>query len=644
MRKQILVLPEVLVDQIAAGEVVERPASVVKELVENALDAGATHITVEIEGGGARRIRVLDNGMGMSADQAELALQRHATSKLIALDDLFALESFGFRGEALPSIASVSRFTLTTRAREGEGQRPGLGAFQLQVEGGRIISRSEVGAPVGTCIDVQDLLFNVPARKKFLKGEATENSHITDTVSKLALANPAVHFRLKSRSRTTINAPSHGSYEERVNAVMGARLGADSHAVRGEYGGVKVQAFLASPSVAQSTTRGLQLFVGRRPIRDRGILHAVLQGYQDLVPRGRYPVAVILIDTPKADVDVNVHPQKLEVRFSDPQLVYAAVRQVVRNGCATAPWALPESFGPGQSAQMQVTASSSPPYASQRLQARQSFAGAGALLGTPASALAVSYAREHAKMMLPWTKTKPTREETPVSAPAEGSGPTVAATPSAPSLALVEAEQPIDQPDFFRSLRYLGQLDRTYLLCEAQGALVLLDQHSAHERVELDKLLGRFREGSMPVQRLLFPQTVELSAAQAKAADAHGEQLAEMGFELDDFGDSAGVQSYALKAVPAGLRTAAPEEVLLTLLSELARTGSERAIDDKIESMLATLACHSVVRAGDSLDGKEVESLLSAMDGVDFRGAAPHGRPVLLRIGIDEIARRFGRS
>ena len=645
-QREIQVLPDVLVNQIAAGEVVERPSSVVKELVENALDAGASHISVEIEGGGKSRIRVLDNGVGMSASDAELALQRHATSKLRAVEDLFELGTFGFRGEALPSIASVSKMTLTTRVRGDEN----IAANVIRIEGGTIVERAEVGAPVGTCIDVSDLLFNVPARRKFLKGEATETSHITDVVSKLALANPSVHIRLKNRSRTTLNAPGHTNYEDRVQAVMGTRLGARVERVQGEYGGVSVQAFLGEPDLAQSTTRGLQIFVGKRPIRDRGILHAIMQGYNELIPRGRYPVAVVLVDTPKADVDVNVHPQKLEVRFSDPQLVYAAVRQVVRQGVMDSPWGAPGAGDTGQGSQMHVIASKAPP-------------GLRGDMPREASAMAKSYAREHAKLMLPWGRS--VRGEEPVSpgaVRAKGSGPVAdaalvsgeKASKQTAKPAAIAADMPLPTvakgsappergSEFFGSLRYLGQLDRTYLLCEADGELVMLDQHAAHERVELDKLLSRYRDGTMPVQKLLFPQTIGLDAKQATAAEAHGEQLAALGFELDDFGDGGGTMTYALKAVPSGLRNADPETVLRSVLDELVRTGQGRAIDEIVETLLATVACHSVVRAGDTLSAQEVKSLLVAMDSVDFRGAAPHGRPVLLRIGISEIARRFGR-
>ena len=646
-QREIQVLPDVLVNQIAAGEVVERPSSVVKELVENAIDAGASHISVEIEGGGKTRIRVLDNGVGMSASGAELALQRHATSKLRAVEDLFGLGTFGFRGEALPSIASVSKMTLTTRER-GDGA---IAANQIRIEGGTIVERCEVGAPVGTCIEVSDLLFNVPARRKFLKGEATETSHITDVVSKLALANPGVHMRLKNRSRTTLNAPGHTNYEDRVHAVMGTRLGARVEQVRGEYGGVSVQAFLGEPDLAQSTTRGLQIFVGKRPIRDRGILHAIMQGYNELIPRGRYPVAVVLIDTPKADVDVNVHPQKLEVRFSDPQLVFAAVRQVVRQGVTDASWNSTSTSNEAEDGQMRVIASKTPP-------------GLRGDMPQEASALAKSYAREHAKLMLPWgRKSRDEAVPAPRAVRSKGSTDEGASTVSANAIASsskaaeiksVASEMPLptiakgsETPErgseFFGSLRYLGQLDRTYLLCEADGELVMLDQHAAHERVELDKLLSRYREGTMPVQTLLFPQTIALDAKQAMAAEAHGEQLAALGFELDDFGDGGGTLTYALKAVPSGLRNADPETVLRSVLDELVRTGQGRAIDEIAENLLATVACHSVVRAGDTLGAQEVQSLLAAMDSVDFRGAAPHGRPVLLRISISEIARRFGR-
>ncbi|MBL4636948.1 MAG: DNA mismatch repair endonuclease MutL [Kofleriaceae bacterium] len=690
MAREIQVLPDLLINQIAAGEVVERPASVVKELVENALDAGASHIFVEIEGGGKTKIRILDNGIGMSAAGVEMALKRHATSKLRNIDELFGIQSFGFRGEALPSIAAVSRMTITTREREGAGS-----ATRLQIEGGKIVERSVVGAPVGTCIEINDLLFNVPARQKFMKGEATENSHISETMNKLALANPDVHFRLKNGSRTTLNAPRHENLRDRVTAVMGSRLGQNMQYASGECGGVLVKVYLGAPGLAQSTTRALQIFAGKRPIRDRGVLSAVMQGYGEKIPSGRYPAALILIETPNADVDVNVHPQKLEVRFADPQLVYAAVRQVVRSGVEEASWQVGDDRQQ-HGIQMHAITSSAPPRIDR-------FAGSNAVgASAPASQLAVNYAREHAKRMLPGGRvsqpavkagehnplveshtSKAGEEASPQRVVASGSGANspdkvqpeavlsetmlsetmLSETMPTGQSDLVSAKAPLPGPDskaeelgsvapvvadsagagFFSSLRYLGQLDRTYLLCEANSELVMIDQHAAHERVELSKLIAQYHEETISIQRMLFPQRVELTFEQAKAADAHGSELAAMGFELDDFGDGGGTLSYALKAVPAGLRESEPVKVLIELLDELVKIGSSRALDSKVEAMLATLACHSVVRAGDTLRPQEVQSLLRSMDAVDFSGAATHGRPVLLRIGVDEIGRRFGR-
>jgi DNA mismatch repair protein MutL len=352
----IAVLPDHVVDQIAAGEVVERPASVVKELVENALDAGARSITIEVEAGGRALVRIVDDGSGMSPGDARLALSRHATSKLRHVDDLHDLVTMGFRGEALPSIASVSRMTLTTR-RRGD-----LAAIRIVIDGGRVTDVAEIGAPVGTTIEVRDLLHNVPARLKFLKGEATEASHVTDAVVRLAMAHPQVHVRLRHGGRTAIEAPPCTSGVERVQSLLGPRFASRLHAVDGEENGVRVTAYLAAPELAQTTGRGVQLYVGRRSVRDRGLLHALTMGYGELVPRGRYPVAVVFVDCPAGVVDVNVHPQKLEVRFSDAQAVAAAVRHVVRRGVAQAPW-LDEAAG-ASPVRMHAVVAPAPPRAS----------------------------------------------------------------------------------------------------------------------------------------------------------------------------------------------------------------------------------------------------------------------------------------
>ena len=617
--RPIEVLADDVIDQIAAGEVVERPASVVKELVENAIDAGATHVTVEVEEGGKRVIRVLDNGCGMSGDAVRLALKRHATSKMRCVADLFGLGTMGFRGEALPSIAAVSRLTITTRTGDD------VAATRLEVHGGAVVDSSQVGAPVGTQIEVLDLLYNVPARLKFLKGHATEASHVTDAVSKLAMAHPEVHFRLRHGTRTTIEAPMHVNPDtaglERAKALLGARLGRHLHRVRGEENGVGVVAYLAAPERALTTSRGVQLFVGRRAVRDRGLLHAINMGYGELVPRGRYPVAVLFVDVPDGLVDVNVHPQKLEVRFADAQAVYAAVRHTVSRGVAQAPW-LGEPAG---SASMRVVASNAPPARLAR-----------------ASSTAASYAAERTRLLLPWGPARPQAEmgfPLAPQQPEEGSREPTRAAPTTEPAADAHAGSEGTGEQFFSSLRYLGQLDRTYLLCEGDGELVLLDQHAAHERVEFQRLRRAYQERSVPVQTLLFPHNLELTARQQAAAADCITELAAVGFELEPFGGDA----FALKAVPARIRAGTGDAVLGELLDELVECGGSRAVDERLDTVFATIACHSVVRAGDVLSAREVEALLGSLDGVDFRAHCPHGRPVLLRIGIGEIARRFGR-
>ena len=631
-RRKIEVLPDELIDQIAAGEVIERPASVVKELVENALDAQATHIAVEVEAGGKRLIRVLDNGCGMAADEAKLALRRHATSKLVALDDLFHLRTKGFRGEALPSIAAVSKLRLTTRARSLAGEEASTGVV-LTVEGGSFLDSSVVGTPVGTQVEVRELLYNVPARRKFLKGDATEAAHITDVVNKLAMAHPNVHFRLRHGARQTISAPQHRNRLERAQALLGARIGRRLHRVVGQEAGVEVEALLAAPELAQTTSRGLLLLVGDRAVRDRGLLHAVRMGYGELIPKGRYPVAVIHIAVPDGAVDVNVHPQKLEVRFSDAQAVNAAVRHVVRRGVAESPW-LSESCPEASPVRMNAIASAMPPEA------------------RPVSELAASHARETTKMLLPWRPVAPAPKPRklvdfalsskappePVPEPAPENQAAESPTAAANATATVS---PAEEPElFFAQLRYLGQLDRTYLVCERAGELVLVDQHAAHERVAFQRLRERYDKRAVPVQRLLFPQTLELSDHHAAVVKECEEQLSQVGFELEPFGGT----SFALKAAPAGLPPSGTVDVVRELLEELDARGGSRAVEERLDMVLATIACHSVVRAGDPLSPREVAELLSSLDGVDFRAHCPHGRPVLLRISIAEIARRFGRT
>jgi DNA mismatch repair protein MutL len=620
MTPRIRVLPTELADQIAAGEVVERPASVVKELMENALDAGARRIDVVIEGGGLQRITVTDDGVGMAPADAHLALKRHATSKLSRIEDLFALTTMGFRGEALPSIAAVSQLTLTTRAKDAPETE---GGYRLEVSGGLAGEARAVGAPVGTEVDVRNLLANVPARLKFMKAEATESAHVVDTVLRLALAFPAIHFRLRSQGRLVLDLPPHASGLERARVALGrgSRTPVALHLAVGEESGVHVEAYLGSPAESAGTSRNTYAFVNRRFVRDRGLLQALLMGYGEILERGRYPLAVLHVTVRGESVDVNVHPQKLEVRFSRPQEVYAAVRHAVAAAVATAPW-LKEPAG-AQVASYAV----GPP-------AGRSFT---------ASDHGPSWRDERPRGGVPRELTSDVLQ---LFAPA----------PSLPGFGAnakeFDAIASHDATDrFFSSLVYLGQLDRTYLVCEAPGELVLVDQHAAHERVAFQRLRDAHARRQVRTQRMLLPATLELDERLLAVARTEAPLLAELGFELDlpsshDAGDGAGSAAVAIRAMPELLQQASPVEVLKEVLEELDADAAlpPRALQERLDHLFATMACHSVVRAGDLLSEREVRALFEQMDGIDYRAHCPHGRPVLVRLSVTEIERRFGRT
>jgi len=594
MEPRIKVLPTELQNQIAAGEVVERPASVVKELVENSIDAGARRVDIDVEGGGRRLVRVVDDGEGMTPAEARLALERHATSKLTKLSDLFTIHTMGFRGEALPSIAAVSQFSLVTRRAGADA------AVRLRAAGGEMVDAEPCGAPVGTQVEVRDLLWNVPARLKFLKAEPTEAAHVTEAVARLSIAHPEVHFRLRHGGRVALDLPPHRSLGERAQAVTGRRalIPADDWE-----SGVRVRAFLAPPEESQTTSRGISLYVGRRFVRDRGLLHAVVMGYGELVPSGRYPTAVVVVDPPEGAVDVNVHPQKVEVRFARPQDVTAAVRHVIARAIAQAPWVQARPPTP-----VFAVASQAPPSGERWM----------------ASDLANDFALRQEALLTARQILAPLLTTT------------ATATASVP---------PTPQPErratgFFGSLRYLGQLDRMFLVCEAPGELVLIDQHAAHERIAFQRLRDAYREKALRSQRLLFPRTLELDALQGAAAEVNREALLSIGFELEPFGE----RTWALRTSPVDVREEEVEATLRELLSELGDADASRAVDERVDLMFATIACHSVVRAGDVLSPAEAVALLSSMDEVDYRAHCPHGRPVLLRMGVAELARRFGRT
>jgi DNA mismatch repair protein MutL len=600
VRAKVRVLPAALADQIAAGEVVERPASVVKELVENAIDAGARRIDVEIEAGGRRLCRVVDDGSGMAPDDARLALRRHATSKIAAADDLWGLTTFGFRGEALPSIAAVSRLTLATRPPEAEA------GFELTVEAGVETGAKEIGMPPGTQVTVRDLFFNTPARGKFLKAEATETANVSEAMLRLGLAHPSVHLRLRVGGRVALDLPVHRDLAERVRAALARRGASALHEAAGDEGGNRVRAFLAGPEEVSATARSTFLFVGGRFVRDRSLLHALALGYGPLLEKGRYPLAALFLDLPGHEVDVNVHPQKMEVRFARAQEVYAAVRHVVGAAIARAPW-----LQAGDGAPLRTF--TQPPY----------FTGDGSLpLASPGPP---RFARQSRASLAP-----------------SGQAPLVLQSPRALRARDVDLEPGAraadESPGYFGALTYIGQIHRTYLVCEANDGLVLIDQHAAHERVVYGRLKAAHDRRQIPRQRLLFPIPIEVG--ETAAAAATHDVLEALGFEVTPH--APGV--VMLHALPEPLKDADPKPLLREVLAELAEGTPLSSGDlERVDHLLATVACHSVVRAGDVLGRPAALALLAQLDEVDLRSHCPHGRPVMLRMPLSEIERRFGR-
>lgn len=612
---RIVILPPDLANQIAAGEVIERPASVIKELVENAIDAGATRVEVEIEQGGLKLIRVTDNGSGMTPEEAELSLQRHATSKLKNSDDLFRIHTLGFRGEALPSIAAVSRFTLTTRTPEE------IAGFRLQQEAGKAQSPGQsVGAAVGTQIEVCDLLYNLPARLKFMKSEATEFGHCSEVMVRLALAFPHVHLRLKRAGVVTMDVPPHATLQQRAQAVLashgktGKTISLYPITYQGER--IELEACVGDPLDYTTTARNVYLLVNHRFVRDRALLHACMHAYGTVLPQGKYPLLVMHLHLTGSQVDVNVHPQKMEVRFADPKEVYAVVQQTIQKIIQKAPWLIGEKV-----------AEKSPPLGREPLGSPRDFA--------PSSVAAeprMSYGRSF-----------------PSIAPRASAFSPPQPVLFAESREVVQDKEPLPDASMlfrFTAMRYLGQLHQTYLLCEHKDELILIDQHAAHERLAFERLRAAHAKKSVKQQRLLFPVQVTLPASRMALLDEHKEWLEKLGFEFRELGKN----SKGLVAIPdmaefgRGAKTQPdPQTLLERVLDDLQEHETIETTGTRIERVLATLACHSVVRAGDRLDEAPAKALLHAMDEIEFAPYCPHGRPILVRIDKAEIEKRFGR-
>ncbi len=576
-------LPPGLVNKIAAGEVVERPASVVKELVENALDAGATTVELVVEGGGLRRLQVTDDGEGIAREELRLAVASHATSKIRTADDLFAIGSLGFRGEALASIASVSHFTLASRPRGATGA-------ELRVDGGRIGAERPAGIPAGTRIEVADLFFNVPARRAFLRSEKGELRALLAELKRQALARPDVHVRARSDGKAVLDAPAADEPRERIAQLLGRELAQDLLVVPPrEEGGIALRGYITPVDRSRGNSQQQFFFLNGRVIRDVTLLTAIKQAYDSLLPPRRHPSVLLWIDVDPAEVDVNVHPQKAEVRFRRDREVFRAVvralQKALREGGLTLSMRLPRHRQPeppvGPAAPARATTAALPFFSS----------GGGA-----AVALA----------------------------------PAVAAT-AAPAPALLEQ-------------RPFLQVHRRYIVAETEEGLRILDPHALHERILYEQIRERLGREPLESQQLLFPQIVAASPDEAVALEERADLLAQLGFEVAPFGRGA----LAVHAVPRLLPAERVPATLAALLGEHSGTlDPEEGLDGQgglLHDLAASLACRSAVRFGDALSEPQIAELLRLRTEVRRGHCCPHGRPTALALSLDELDHRFGRQ
>jgi DNA mismatch repair protein MutL len=589
-------LPPDLANQIAAGEVVERPASVIKELVENAVDAGATRVTITVESGGKRLIRVDDDGEGMEPEDARLSVERHATSKIRRADDLERIATLGFRGEALPSIASVSRFTMRTRTADRT-----VGT-EIQIEGGGTASASDAGCPVGTSIEVRDLFYNLPARRKFLKTDAAEMAQVTRIVTQLALCYANVGFTLANAGRKTIEYPPVASLRDRLFQIYGDRP--DLVPVERSYGDVRVHGFVAALA-AEGPVRGPQhVFVNRRAVKDRTITHAILDAYSQASIKERSPEVHLLIEMPLDAVDVNVHPTKAEVRFRDQSFIHQVVRRAVADAVGAAPAPL--------------------------------------FSGTPAGEATHEPLPTTAPLPTPYASTFPSRWAPPAS------GLSFAGTASEARAALhvgspagVEKDAAVEAGPVSgeKTLMPLGQFRDTFIVAVDDEGIAIIDQHVAHERILFERITERLTAGRLESQRLLEPVLVELSASGRQALLAHAEDLDRLGFEIEDFGG----ESLRLSACPALLPRDEWQRAVRALAEDLEGLDRGAAVTDALKRIAATMACHAAVKANYPLTPEKMVHILDGLRRTAYSTICPHGRPVLLRLTRRELEKRFER-
>jgi DNA mismatch repair protein MutL len=668
---RIRILPEAVANKIAAGEVVERPASVVKELLENALDAGATTIRIETEAGGKRMIRVIDDGHGMTHDDALLAFERHATSKLKTADDLLSIATLGFRGEALPTIASVARLLLESRdPSEVEGTR-------VEFANGKLVGVKPAGLHAGTTVSVADLFYSVPARRKFLKSDTTELGHIASLVTHYALANPDKQFVLTTPTQTIIDCAPAEKLADRVYQLFGRRaldelveIPAFSAAFRAaiteppleleeKRAALTISGFASRPEIQRPNNSGIYIFVNKRLVRDKLVLHAIHEAYRNIHPHGISPAALLFLEMPYDEVDVNVHPKKIEVRFRRSQLVHDAVRDAIRqalvNARPIASFAVATGAAGAQAnpAPCDSQASSLHPVTS----APPGSGIPGAVIPPPMQEIALGSgvgseygtgAGSDGGFDLSSAPLEPAGRRFAFE-PGTTLGESASPLPPPPAqkstwmgnLARSNGDAPasLPHPDQIADLKPLGQVSASFIVAVNGQGLWIVDQHVAHERVLFEQHLEARRAGKVASQRMLIPMIVELSPRQTVILAKIAEELAANGFEVD----SMGPKSFAMQAVPAGIVTSDAEKLLTEILDGVGPESAAISIETLQAKIAASTACHAAIKVNMPLDQTKMEWLLAALAKTDCPMSCPHGRPVVLRYSVKEIERAFQR-
>jgi DNA mismatch repair protein MutL len=687
---RIRILPEAVANRIAAGEVVERPASVVKELLENALDAGANSIRVEIESGGKRMIRVIDDGHGMTHDDALLAFERHATSKLKSADDLMSIATLGFRGEAMPTIAAVSRLLLETRdAAELEGVR-------VEFAAGKLVSVKSAGLPAGTTVSVADLFYSVPARRKFLKSETTELGHIASLVTHYALANPGKQFVLTTPTQQIIDCPPVERLADRIYQLFGKQsldelveIPTASAAFRAaitepelepneESARISVYGFTSRPEVQRPNRNGIYVFVNRRLVRDRLILHAIHEAYRNILPGNVFPATLLFLEMPYDEVDVNVHPAKIEVRFRRSQFVHDftrdSIRQVLMNARAVPSFAAAAGAGAiaagngGFGMNPVVAATQASPYPNSNGEASQSL-DATAQNSAAAPAISIPHANippledlgigsgvgSDGGFELTGAPLRPVAQRFSFeSASTFGAALDSVAPASLPAFLPSDAAQPnwaanfsaatdapgrLPHPDEIADLKPLGQVSASFIIAVNGEGLWIVDQHVAHERILFEQHLEARRAGKVESQRMLMPKILELAPRQLVIYEKIADELTANGFEVEPMGP----RSVTIQAIPAGVTGTDAEKLLTEILDGIERENAAISIETLQAKIAASTACHAAIKVNMPLDQTKMEWLLATLAKTDCPMSCPHGRPVVLRYSVKEIERAFHR-